>query len=234
MDQGIDAPLPASQEVVATNASIQERVANLEARERRLQEWQESLEKRERDLVMALERRYIREMAGQAGPKEVAKHMQAAIMSVEAVEEAGGGEALGNTRRHLEEEACAKHAASAYKSLAKLAESCDNNIPVAGKVQDGQRACRDFIVVECRSQAAPADRKVFLEAAEEAFGSTLDRELRAVLLLAYHKNAKGKPDSVMPNSQLATARRGRPRPRRSRAAVRKASSSLAEEHREQW
>ena len=136
LDQGIDAPLPASQEVVVTNASIQERVANLEARERRLQEWEADLQARERRLVEDLERRYRREMAGQAAApraapdvlrahEEAAEKTRAAIMSVEVVEEAGGGEALGNTRRLLEEGPCAKSAASALLDLVQVAKSCD-------------------------------------------------------------------------------------------------------------
>ena len=75
---------------------------------------------------------------------------------------------------------------------------------------------RDVVVLRCRSQAEPGDRGAFLEAAEEVFGQPLGRELQAVLLLAYHKVSKGKPDTFLSNSQLATARRGHPRPRRRR------------------
>ena len=47
------------------------------------------------------------------------------------------------------------------------------------------------MILHCRSQAEPGDRGAFLVAAEKAFGRPLDRELRAVVLLAYHKVAKG-------------------------------------------
>ena len=101
-------------------------------------------------------------------------------------------------------------------AIADAAKSCDKE--ALGAVKAAERAVRDVVVVRCRSRAEPGDRGAFLEAAEEAFGRPLDRELRAVLLLAYHKFAKNRPDSFLSNSQLATARRGRPRPRRQRKA----------------
>ena len=101
-------------------------------------------------------------------------------------------------------------------AVADVANICEKEARCA--VKAAERAVRDVVVMRCRLQAAPGDRGAFLEAAEEAFGRPLDRELRAVLLLAYHKVAKGKIDTFPSNSQLATARRGRPKPRRQRAA----------------
>ena len=147
--------------------------------------------------------------------EEAAQKTQNAVRSLEAAEVAGGGEALGEARQLLEDP-CAKSAASALMAIADVAKGCDKE--ALGAVKAAERAVRDVVVVRCRSRAEPGDRGAFLEAAEEAFGRPLDRELRAVLLLAYHKFAKNRPDTFLSNSQLATARRGRPRPRRRRAA----------------
>ena len=87
---------------------------------------------------------------------------------------------------------------------------------------------RDEFVLRCCSQAGTADRCAFLEAAEEAFGRPLDRELQAKHLLAFHKIATQHLDTFLSISQRATLRRGRPRPKRqtrSRAAVSEASPS---------
>ena len=111
-----------------------------------------------------------------------------AIMAVEIAQEAGGGEALGEARRCLEA-SCTKSAASALMAVADVAKSCEKEARCA--VKAAERAVRDVVVMRCRPRAEPGDRGAFLEAAEEAFGRPLDRELRAVLLLAYHKVAKG-------------------------------------------
>ena len=69
-----------------------------------------------------------------------------------------------------------------------VADSCDKE--AEGAVKAAQRAVRDVIVLRCRSVSEPRDRDAFILAAEEAFGrggEPLDRELKAVLLLAYHK-----------------------------------------------
>ena len=139
--------------------------------------------------------------------EEAAENTRDGIRSVEAVEEAGGGEALGNARR-LREGHCAKSAASALMDLAKVTKSCDKE--ALGAVKAAERAVQGVVVLRCRSQAKPADRGAFLEAAEEAFGMPLDRELRAALLIAYHKTTKNKPGTFLSNSQLATARRRGP------------------------
>ena len=61
----------------------------------------------------------------------------------------------------------------------------------AKHAEQARRDIRDALVLHCRSQTAdPGDRGAFLETAEQVFGRRLDRELRAVLLLAYHKVAK--------------------------------------------
>ena len=225
--QKLDQPLPTIQEVpesevVATEAHIQER--ELEARERRLRDREADLEARERRLqeLEDMERRYqALEVAGQAAArraapevswahKEAVEKKRDAIRSMKAVEEACG-HALENARRLLEGP-CAKSAASALMDLAQVAKSCDKGALAA--VKAAERAVRDVVVLRCCSQAGTADRGAFLEAAEEAFGSPLDRELGAQLLLAFSKVSKDKLDTFQSNSQQATNRRGYPRPRR--------------------
>ena len=53
---------------------------------------------------------------------------------------------------------------------------------------------RDVVIVRCCSDRflwpQLRGRASFLAAAEQAFGGPLDRELRAVLLLAYHRAVK--------------------------------------------
>ena len=84
----------------------------------------------------------------------------------------------------------------AYDDIDELIKSAGRGQEQAPKVwkDDAQAALRDIrdaLSLHCRSQAEPGDRGAFLVAAEKAFGRPLDRELRAVLLLAYHKVAKG-------------------------------------------
>ena len=197
--------------------SAEERLAASEldraAREQHLRDWQADLEARE----SRLQEREATERARQdeQEPREASARRDAIRALDEAERAAGGGEALGEARRFLEEgEPCAKRAAKALMAIAGLA-----NIKAA------ERALRDVVVLRCSSQAAPGDRNAFLEAAAEAFGRTLDREVRAVLLLSYHKVFKGSNNAFLSNS----ARRGRTRPRRQRAANGDAAAGPAQE-----
>ena len=131
-------------------------------------------------------------------------------------EEEGCSEALAEARRLLESPST-KSAASAYTAVADVANIC--NTVTHSDVQTAMRAVRDVLVMRCRSQAVPGDRRSFLDTAEEAFGRPLHQELRAVLLLSYHKNIKNKFNRFPSNSQLHTVRRGRPRPRRKRGTI---------------
>ena len=59
-----------------------------------------------------------------------------------------------------------------------------------GAVRTAERMARDVVVmliVNRGGEDAAGDRHVFLETAGEINGTPLDRELRAKLLLAYHK-----------------------------------------------
>ena len=101
--------------------------------------------------------------------------------------------------------------------ISEAARNCEQE--ALGLIKAANRAVRDVVVLRCRSRALPGDRPSFLAAAEVAFGNPLGRELKAVMLLAYHKHAKNKRDTFISNNQLSTARRGRPRPRRQRNAA---------------
>ena len=125
--------------------------------------------------------------------------------------EAWGGDCLREALRLLEAPS-AKSAASSLILFGDVSQSCDQD--ALGAVKAAKKAVRDVVVLRCCCQVGTVDRSAFLEAAEEAFGSGLDRELRAQLLLAFHKIAKNKPDTFLSNSQQATNRRGYPRPRR--------------------
>ena len=185
--------------------------AELEARERRFQEREAILQDDGTTLQDALSSLKEAEAAGDGEHLETT--LQDALSSLEEAEAAGGGEALGEARTLLLEGTCARSAAVALMTIADVANNCDNDDALLA-INAAERAVRDAFVLRVRSQAVPGNRASFLETAEEAFGRPLDVEVRAVLLLAYHKVSKGKPDTFLSNSQLATARRGRSRPRR--------------------
>ena len=82
----------------------------------------------------------------------------------------------------------AKNAASALIMIGYVADSCDEE--AEGAVKAAQRAVRDVVVLRCCSVSEARNRETFILAAEEAFGrrrEPLDRELQALLLLAYDK-----------------------------------------------
>ena len=82
----------------------------------------------------------------------------------------------------------AKNAASALIMIGYVADSCDEE--AEGAVKAAQRAVLDVVVFRCCSVSEPRNREAFILAAEETFGrrgEPLDRELQALLLLAYDK-----------------------------------------------
>ena len=127
-------------------------------------------------------------------PREADKTADA-IRSLVAAEEAGGGDALGEARGFLQTP-CAQSAASALIAIGHAATNCGDE--ALGAVKAAERAVRDVVVLRCCAPGGgvlDVDQGAFLEAAEVAFDRLLrghvlgdaDRELRAVLLLAYHK-----------------------------------------------
>ena len=187
--------------------------AELEARERRFQEREAILQDDETTLQDALS---PLEEAEAAGDGEETTLQDAALSSLEEAEAAGGGEALGEARTLLLEGTCARSAALALMTIADVANNCDNDDALLA-IKAAERAVRDAFVVRCRSQAVPGDRASFLNVAWEAFGQPPDPDWQLripVLLGSYHKTAKGKANTFLSKNQLATARRGRPQPRR--------------------
>ncbi|MEC8494614.1 MAG: hypothetical protein VXZ39_06820, partial [Planctomycetota bacterium] len=145
--------------------------------------------------------------------------LQDALSSLEEAEAAGGGETLGEARTLLLERTCTRSAALALMTIADVAHNCDNDSALL-LIKAAERAVRDAFVVRCRSQAVPGDRASFLNVAWEAFGQPPDPDWQRripVLLGSYHKTAKGKANTFLSKNQLATMRRGRPRPRKRQA-----------------
>ena len=124
-----------------------------------------------------------------------AKAARDADKSLEAAQGAvparAGKRALGHARRLLAR-GCAKSAARALMGIGRVAADCDESALRA--VQAAERAMRDVVVLRlCAPREVGHD--AFIQAAEVAFSrrfrggflSREDRELRACLLLAYHK-----------------------------------------------
>ena len=112
-----------------------------------------------------------------------------AISLLPAAETAGGGDALGDARDRLRT-GDARSAADALISIGNVAKNCDKEVLAA--VKAAERAARDVVVLHCGGGVL--NRDAFLEAAGVAFahrgirlGDEENRELRAVLLLAYFK-----------------------------------------------
>ena len=158
--------------------------------------------------------------------KEAEEKTLDAIRALVCAENAGGGEALGETRRLLGA-SCIKSAASAYTVVAGVAERYAEDGCITELVKTAVRAVRDALVTRCCSQAVAGDRRSFLETAEQAFGRRLHRELRAVLLMSYHKTSKNASNTFPSNSQLDTMHRGHPRPPRKGRTGGHAPSGLA-------
>ena len=105
------------------------------------------------------------------------------------VEAAVGSEALGAARRQLREWD-ATSAMYAPKLLDHTAKSCDAAGPKVSAVRDAERMVRRVVVMFLVNRGgadAAGDRQVFLETAKGINGTPLDQELRAKLLLTYHK-----------------------------------------------
>ena len=89
---------------------------------------------------------------------------------------------------------CAKSAASALIAIGDVAQRCDR--AAFGAVKAAERAVRDVVVLRCLPQVEPWDRLPFIANAAQAFCKPLhlestelcseDRELKALLQLAYH------------------------------------------------
>ena len=123
-------------------------------------------------------------------------------------------------------------AANAQQLIHEVPMRCP---PAAEKaVKKADRDVRDVVVLRCRARCTNLkDREGFLDKATEAYDGQLDKEIRAQLLLAYHKDPKNKKRGFVSNNQVAAERRGGPRPRRRRKSKGDSASDAEErEHAE--
>ena len=158
-----------------------------------------------------------KERDAKAADNMAAEKLRDAIHALDTAEAAIGNATIGEVRELLYAAPEKETAVAALTKIEAVARYCD--LEAYDVVRAAVRAVRDVAVLRCRSRAHPGDRDWFLENAAEAFGQPLDTELKSLLLLSYHKMAKGKQDTFISNAQLATARRGRPRPRRQRRSA---------------
>ena len=119
----------------------------------------------------------------------IAERLLQLIQLVDMVEAAVGSEALWTVRRQLRE-LDATSAMDALKLLDVTTKSCDEADPSRGPIRAAERMVRDVVVmffVNRGGATAAGARGAFLKAVDDINGTPLDRELRAKLLLAYHK-----------------------------------------------
>ena len=170
------------------------------ARVRRLQDREAELDARERH-IQGLEARLI---------QDAIQSLEAALGAWGGREE-WGGDALKEACRLLEAP-CAKSAASALIVIGEVAQNCDVE-EAESAVMAAERAMRDVVVLRCQSQDRPGDRTLFLDAAEEAFDKRLGKELQMLLLLAFHK-IKIRRERQEAIAQAKAKAKPKPRPKR--------------------
>ena len=125
---------------------------------------------------------------------------------------------LANARGLLRAAPAPASAAQALTIVGRVAANSPLG-PAIGALRTAERAVRDVVVLRCCSSTAPRDRDAFLASAEEAFGEPLKEvnlDLHSQLLLAYKKVVGS--DAFPSKAQISNARRGGPRPRRSRSS----------------
>ena len=163
-----------------------------------------------------------------------------AIRALEAAAAASGDASLVEASRLIDTEG-AQNAAYALVVTMAAANSC--NAKARPVMRTAERAVREVVVSRCCSWPQLRDRGAFLESVEQSFGSPLDHELTATLLVAYHKAVKEKlagPPSVIlrapggppPDASLRCVENRRHR-RRTQAATRDADRGMTEETRMQ-
>ena len=142
-----------------------------------------------------------------------------AVKSIDEAEKACGGHEpdLVAARNVLpaQTQPLAQGAAQAQQLIHKVLGTCPTEAEKAVKKAD--RDVRDVVVLRCVACCEDLkDRDGFLVKATEAYNGELDKEVRAQLLLAYHKDPTNQRCGFISNNQVAADRRGGPRPRRRR------------------
>ena len=152
---------------------------------------------------------------------EAAEHTKLATDALPTSEEATGGEAAQKARELLEADPpSSKNAAKALMQIgAHDVENKDHiNNP---KLNELRARLRDAVAMSVRAEAEkPKDENSYQQVLDGAFGDRLDRKLRAVIMLAYHKlmssDGVDKPDKFKSRAQRCNERRTVPRPKRER------------------
>ena len=142
-----------------------------------------------------------------------------AVKSIDEAEKACGGHepdlVAAKNLLQAQTQPLAAGAAQAQRLIHKVLGTCPTEAEKAVKKAD--RDVRDVVVLRCRAECEdPKDRDGFLVKATEAYNGELDKEVRAQLLLAYHKDPTNQRCGFISNNQVAADRRGGPRPRRRR------------------
>ena len=116
-----------------------------------------------------------------------------ALASIDTAEEACGGLFADEFKLAREKlQACtdplAAGAAAAQNIIRTILMKCPWK-KAEKVVKKADRDTRDVVVLRCRALCKhPKDRNGFLQLAAQAYGRELDKEVRAQLLLAYHKD----------------------------------------------
>ena len=144
-----------------------------------------------------------------------------ALASIDAAEKACGGLFTAKFKLAREKlQACTDPLAAGAAEAQRIIHNILMNCPCAKAekaLKKADRDVRDVVVLRCIAlNEHPQDRDGFLELAAQAHGGELDKEVRAQLLLAYHKDARNQKCGFVSNNQVAADRRGGPRPRRRR------------------
>lgn len=156
--------------------------------------------------------------------EQVPAMRQKAMKSMDAAQRLCGGQAgrhawvFRNAKEAIQADTDppARGAAEAQRLVHKVLKNCPDRAEKAVKKAD--RDIRDVVVLQCRAICEdPKDRDLFLQKATEAYkgaGGELEKEVRAQLLLAYHKDPTNQRNGFTSNNQIAADRKGGPRPRR--------------------
>ena len=115
-----------------------------------------------------------------------------ALASIDTAEEACGGLFADEFKLARETlQACTDPLAAGAAAAQNIIHYIMMNCPCGKKkaLKKAAQDIRDVVVLRCRALCKdPKDRDGFLEQAARAYGSELDKEVRAQLLLAYHKD----------------------------------------------
>ena len=187
---------------------LADRVRDIEAREQKLADRVRDIETREW-VVGACERLF-----GQKGADwkersaEEAERVRDAIVALQAAGTSSGDPVFAEAAAKLQtEEVHAQTVASALLQARHWKASGPPSARTA--IKAAELALRDVVVRMCSSHTQPGDRRFFEARSRAAFGGSLDTEMRAALLLSYHKWHKtaGTPS----NSSRRPYRPRRPR-----------------------